>query len=343
MTVGIESASPDLRSDSGPLLLFGEVHTGVLQNSRPITPETATELLALIADHPVRRWERPIRHAASGPVLTGVDGALPAVGAARRAIGTLTGELRITGGRLLQSSASAEVRPATQTRRLSWSHYLTRPGVLESFGAASVENLIEGFLNPVLPQQTLDVGGICVGLLGRAQSSPLLDRRAPFKARRTRLRWVASAVPDGTPAGARFMIEADDLRSLSLTAPADVLTQLPALCQTIALHDWLLTTVSALLDSADLGPSRRGGLVRQLQPAIDHLLHLWMPTARLSDPLLTFWHEIDRRSGLTDHWLALVQQIRDQFAIALLEHADLQGVGPLDLRARSGSPAVVTR
>jgi len=332
-----------VRTDSDPLLVLGEIHSGVLQNSRPITPESADEMLSLITDHPVRSWERPIRHAASGQVLTGVDCNLPAAGNARRAIGTVGTEVSVTGGRLLQASARTEIRSATETRRLSWSHYLTRPGVLEVSGDFPAAATATGFLSPSPRSQTLDLGGICSGVMGRAQSSPLLDRITPFKASRTRLRWAALVVTDRRPASAGFMIEADGLRTLSITAPAEVLNHLSALCENVALHDWLLTTVNALVDSADLGRRDQESVVRHLRPAIDHLLHTWMPTARLPDNVIPFWHEIDRRSGLSVHWETLVQRIRDQLALAMIERTDPRQTGLVDVRARAQSGSVVPR
>lgn len=311
-----------VRADSAPLLVLGEIHSGVLQNSRPITPESADEMLSLITDHPVRSWERPIRHAASGQVLTGVDCTLPTTGSARRVIGTVGTELSITGGRLLQASARAEVRSTPELRRLSWSHYLTRPGVLEVSGDFAPAESAQGFLQPSPPVHTLDLAGVCSGVMSRAQSSPMLDRSAPFRAPRTRLRWAALLVAVGGPATARFTIEADGLRTLRITTPADILKHVPALCENVALHDWLLTTVNALVDSADLGRRSQEGVVRHLRPAIDHLLHTWMPTARLPDDVIPFWHEIDRRSGLSVHWETLRQRVRDQLSLAMIERTD---------------------
>jgi hypothetical protein len=335
-----------VRPDSGPFLLLGEIHSGVLQNSRPITPESADEMLSLITDYPVRSWERPIRHAASGQVLTGVDCPLPSTGSPRRAIGTVGTEVSITGGQLLQASARTEVHVATESRRLPWSHYLARPGVLEvtgDFPAAHVAQTAEGFLAPSQPARTLDLTGICSGLMSRAQSSPLLDRSAPFRAVRSRLRWAALIEVGGRSATAGFTIEADGLRTLRITAPADVLDQLVALCESVALHDWLVTTVSAFVDRADLGQRNQEGVIRQLRPVIDHLLHTWMPTARLTDDVMPFWHEIDRRSGLSMHWDSLVQRVRDQLALAIIERTEPRRTTQTDLRTRTQSEPVVLR
>ena len=67
-----------------PQLMLGEIRTGLLRHSGPITSETTARLLALIPQQMVRRWERPVRHAASPPVLTGVDCPLPSAAGLRR-------------------------------------------------------------------------------------------------------------------------------------------------------------------------------------------------------------------------------------------------------------------
>lgn len=324
-------------------LVLGEIHSGVLQNSRPITPESADEMLSLITDQPVRSWERPIRHAASGQVLTGVDCNLPSTNGARRAIGTIGTEVSVTGGQLLQASARTEIATASESRRLSWSHYLTRPGVLEVGQGFAAAETARAFLSPRPPTETLDLGGVCSGVMTRAQSSPLLDRDAPFRAPRTRLRWAALAVTDDRPAEVGLTIEDNGLRTLSIAAPGALLLHLPALCENVALHDWLLTTVSALVDSADLGRRRQDDVVRHLRPAIDHLLHTWMPTARLSDELVPFWRELDRRSGLSVHWEALVQRVRDQLALAIIERTEPRSTASVDVRTRLQSEQVLPR
>jgi hypothetical protein len=93
---------------------------------------------------------------------------------------------------------------------------------------------------------------------------------------------------------------------------------LAALCEDLALHDWLLTTVVRMLDGVRLGTGAArdtGAVVRTLRPAVDHLLHLWMPRARVSPELAPLWDPLEERPGFTRQWRNLVQRIRDQLTL----------------------------
>ncbi len=134
----------------------------------------------------------------------------------------------------------------------------------------------------------LDVGLIADGLLTRLLRHALLDQRPPFRSRPTRLRWVAlPAAPGDGPSIERFTLAEDELRTVRAPRVPDGTTgaDLAALCDDLALHDWLLTTVVRMLDGVRLGGSAAQdatAVVRALRPAVDHLLHLWMPRARVT-------------------------------------------------------------
>ena len=87
------------------------------------------------------------------------------------------------------------------------------------------------------------------------------------------------------------------------------------LCEDFALHDWLLTTVVRMLDGSRLGSLDGADAVRALRPAVDHLLHLWMPGARVHHALAPLWEVLEREPGFTRQWRTLVQRIRDQLAV----------------------------
>jgi hypothetical protein len=61
------------------------------------------------------------------------------------------------------------------------------------------------------------------------------------------------------------------------------------------------------------------GAVHRLRPAIDHLLHLWMPGAALSHDASDIAEELDADLGLTRQWQACVDRIRDFMALRALE------------------------
>jgi hypothetical protein len=292
---------------------LGEIHTGMLQNSGPISAEIARQVLSTLPHQRVRSWERPIRRAASPEVLTGLDHALPsASGTHVRGVGTLATELRVTAGRLLQAGTRATVVQSAGGRRLSWSYYLARPSTVETIGQLSPLDLVEGFLRDD-PRGDFDLGAVCTQWMGWAQSSVELDRRSPFPARRTRLRWAAVT---GSPALITFRVHDECLRSIKVVAPAPMVGDLQELCHDVALHDWLLSSLVSLIDTAAIGQRNREEVLARLRPAVDHLLHAWMPSTRFRDDLAPFWTALEYSSGLARQWENAVDQVRDQVRLA---------------------------
>lgn len=301
-----------------PVAVLGEIHTGLLQSSTAVTSDVAREILSLLPRTLVRTWERPIRHAASPERLTGVDSSLPSASdAVTRAVGTVATEARITSGHVLQVSSRTALVPAEERRRLPWSHYLGRPGTLEAWGRLRADDLVRGFLAKDPSSGTLDLGGICAHVMSEVQRSGQLDRKPPFGVARTRLRWVGLPGTDAAAAQISFVLERPALRTVRISdADPRLIDRLPELCQDIALHDWLLSSLVSVVDVAHIGGRERAAVLDRLRPAVDHLLHVWMPAARLTDDLRAFWDEIDRRSGLERQWDSLVRRIRDQVALA---------------------------
>ena len=103
---------------------------------------------------------------------------------------------------------------------------------------------------------------------------------------------------------------------MELRLPEDIPAAAAAgLCEDLALHDWLLTTVVRMLDSSRLGAADGPSAVLALRPAVDHLLHLWMPRAHVDRTLGHLWDVLEREPGFTRQWQTLVQRIRDQLAV----------------------------
>ncbi|MGY3201579.1 SCO2521 family protein [Streptomyces sp. TE5632] len=315
------------------VLTCGEVRTCLLPVLQPLDSRAAAQFLKLRGDERVLLSERPNLYGRSSEILTGVDCALPSVNGAKvRAVGTVAARASLTEGRVLQSSAHFRIPAAGPDHRQPWGHYLVRPGLVEPFGKLPYEAVAEGLLNGGRHRE-LDVGLVADGLLTRVLRHPLLDQRPPLKSRPTRLRWVAvSTERDEAPCIERFTLSEDELRTVRLRVPvgtpsADIAT----LCDDLALHDWLLTTVVRILDgirpgggqprtrpTPEAGQDHRG-VVTALRPAVDHLLHLWMPRARVSRTLVPLWDTLEDHPGFTRQWRALVQRMRDQLAMHTLQ------------------------
>ncbi len=305
------------------MLVLGEVRTGLIQNSTALSKVDAARLLDLVLGERVRVSERPIHHATSPERLVGVDCPLSARSRASvRGVGTVLTRAAVTEGHVLQGSAYTRIRPGTG-RRLPWAHYLGHPGQVETIGRGNDLDLAQGFLGADRTPGTLDLGAICDRAMDDVQRSPSLDRRITLRTAPTSLRWAAVEGADAL----QFTVVSPTLRTLRVDVPAERLDATVTLCEDLALHDWLLTTLLDLIDRNLTSAAADARSVRRLRPAIDHLLHLWMPAARVDEELLPVWERMERRPGFTRQWNACVSRIRDQVtvnAIAVLSGDERQ-------------------
>src|SRR5262249_16451004 len=107
-------------------------------------------------------------------------------------------------------------------------------------------------------------------------------------------------------------------RTLRLTVPAKDLPAAVELCEDLALHDWLLTALLKLIEHSRHERSARQQLINRLQPAIDHLLHLWIPPRRLDQSMLPLWQSLEQQPGFTKQWTTSVGWVRDQVALSAI-------------------------
>lgn len=302
------------------MLVLGEVRTCLLQNSSAATRTDVAELLRLSPGERVRSSERPLSHAVSPELLSGVDCQVPAASGARlRGIGTVTSRGVVVGGRILQGSVHTLVVRGGLDRRLPWSHYLGRPGVIETIGRFDRHDVTSGFLAEPRAPAVLDLGALGDLVIGRVQMNPRLDHAPPFKSRRTWLRWVLRTDElSASAAGGEFTVVDDTLRTLHMSVDGAALPSVVEFCEDLALHDWVLTTLLQLVERSKIGSVDGPEPLTRLRPAIDHLLHLWMPGARVAQSLLPMWDSLERRPGFTRQWQATVTRIRDQIAVHTL-------------------------
>jgi hypothetical protein len=301
------------------MLILGEIRTCLLRNSTGVRQTVVGELLALISGEQVWMSERPIAHAVSPDVVRGVDCPLPTrSGARNRGVGTIAAHAVISAGRVLQGSVTARVQPARLDRRLPWSHYVSRPGVVEMIGKSGLADVAHGFVTESSSSAVLDLGSVSERLISRMQTSPHLDHVTPFRSARTRMRWVALGDNNRSARGCQFTVGSDNSRTMSITVPEDDLPAAVRFCEDVALHDWVLTTVLRIVDRGDLGSGDGPDILARLRPAVNHLMHVWMPGAHVPDSMMPFWRALERRSGFTRQWDATVARIRDQLAMRML-------------------------
>jgi len=302
------------------MLTVGEVHTGLIQHATALSGDQCTEVLSCREGEAVLRSERPTAYAVSPDVLTGVDCLLPSASGRRvRAAGTVSARTVITGGRIVQGSARARIRRGEAGRRLPWSHYLATPGEVETIGKADWSDVGRGFLatGATVPDR-LDVTAISVRALESVQQAQMLDRRPPLRTPRTSLRWVIRTDNDRDRAEGVFTVATPTVRTLELTVGRSEVPDAIALCEDLGLHDWLLTTLGSLLEWSLTSPRPASDKVVRLRPVIEHLLHLWMPGARVADGLRPVWSDIEHRPGFSRQWDASVSWIRDQVTVGTM-------------------------
>jgi hypothetical protein len=319
------------------MLIVGEIHTGLLPHSRPLTPEEARAALALAVGETVVQWARPVPHTASPTLLHGVDCRL-ALGpkpdnlhsdegkdnGSVRAVGTVHSRAVLTGGHLLQGSAWTAVGPPRHPRRMPWSYYLAKPGTMETVGNFDAERLARGFLVAEklgksmarkLRQEgdrseLLDAAAIARHSIHDVLSRPVFDQRPPIKTGSTRLRWAAIADP-GKGMAVAFRLVGTDRRRMSMVTGLVDPEHVAAAAEDLAVHDWLLSAVAARIALAKIGEDPRHTL-RTLRPVVDHLLHLWSAGARTSRDLEFLWDSLERRPGLTRQWTTMTERVRSQ-------------------------------
>lgn len=267
----------------------------------------------------MRTSERPVAHAVSPELFDGVDCLLPAGrGTKVRGIGTVTSRALVTGGRVLQGSVFTRVDRGEFDRRLPWSHYLGRPGVVETIGQFDAPDVMTGFFGDKVTSSTLDLRALGERVIAGVQNSDRLDQRIPFRSRRTRLRW-AVRVDRSRASRAEFIVANDALRTFSMDADGDAGPEMIEFFEDLALHDWVLSTVVHIVDRSNIGSADGPQTLARLRPAIDHLMHLWMPGALVAESMRPLWESLERWPGFTKQWQASVTRIRDQLAVHTLE------------------------
>ncbi|NUT34158.1 MAG: hypothetical protein HOV79_13915 [Hamadaea sp.] len=296
------------------MLTLGEVHTTLLLRAGALGGRPAADALDLVPGGRVRRSERPNRYAVSAEQYTGVDCGLRTGPHARtRGVGTVAHHAVLVGGRVVQGSAYTTVVRGRENRRLAWSHYLASPGVIETIGRADARPLADGFLGAPEHPDSLHLGAISDRMIDSVQQRGADEGgRPPVRGRRLRLRWTAIET-DERP-GVVFGVDGDHARTARLRGRG-VTAVAVAFCEDLALHDWLITTVTRVIDGARIGVAPSEKVVGHLRPAAESLLDLWMPGARADAVATELWTSLENHPGFSRQWLAGAHRVRDQLAL----------------------------
>ncbi|MGW4947796.1 SCO2521 family protein [Actinoplanes sp. NPDC004185] len=313
------------------MLIAGEVHTGLLRAPDPVTADQARRLVDLVVGEPVLVSHRPTAYVRSPEIPVGVDCGLGSAAEARRVrgVGTALQRAAITGGHVVQGSAVTTLVRGEGSARQPWSHYLTRPGVIETLGRTRWDEVAAALGGPDRPGDSLDLGAMAGRVADRVQRSASRGGPVRLRAPRTRLRWTARFAGTAATPRVRYSVRSDDLRLLELAVPGDQpppVPELTALAEDVALHDWLLSTLLEIVGKSALGVVERRAALERLLPAIDYLLHLWMPAARGAEISTAVWAALDRRPGFSRQWDTLVRRIRDQLSVGAV--TALAAAGP---------------
>jgi hypothetical protein len=278
----------------------------------------ASALLTFVQGEQVRVSHRPVDYVRSVHRFTGVDCKVPSADRSKaRCIGTTTSHAAIVGGHVVQGTTFVRVKPAAAQRRQPWAYYMSseRRGVVETVGKVDDAQLVDGFLYEGDRAGTLNLRAIADRCLDEVQSRTVLDRQPPLRAARTSLRFAIDPrkVADRTKVAVTFGVDGDGVRRVRLPALADTATMV-GFCEDLALHDWLLTVALTAVERGR--DAERGQFVEAVSPVLERLAHLWLPGARLHGSCAEVWDALESRTGMSRQWLAIMQRIRDQIALA---------------------------
>ncbi|NMO51527.1 hypothetical protein HH310_10030 [Actinoplanes sp. TBRC 11911] len=299
------------------MLVVGEVDTGLLRGRDLASGDDGRRLVDLVAGERVLVSTRPRAYVRSPQRPVGVDCELDGLRRHTRGIGTVMQRAAIVDGAVVQGSAYATVVRADGSSRRPWSHYLSRPGVVETIGKVNPDTLADSLANPDRKPDTLDLGAVARRITGEVQASARGGGTDTLRAARSQLRWVARIDDRVELAQVRFTLHDRRLRLLRLTTSYAIAPRLAAVCEDVALHDWLVSTLIENVRKASIGIASRAETLDRLRPAIDHILHLWMPATGGDELGEKLWAVLERHAGFSRQWEALSHRIRDQLSVGL--------------------------
>lgn len=320
MGIGEMVAAQDRAPRLAHPVLIGEIHTSLLQTSTALSAAETRQLLSVVPGHQAQSVERPVQYARSPLIMTGLDCDLTNETeiVTAHAVGTAAARAAITGGHVLQASSFVRLQHSAGVRRRRWSHYLAQPGLVQLTGELNNDQLgalERAFIRRPRGARVIDLGSVSNALVNHVQVShpTLLNGAAPVRVGRTQVRWSARV---GDALNIRFSLENTQLRTMQLTVREQDLPIVAGFCEDVALHDWLLTGVLQIVDRTRTIINDSRLTANRLRPVLDHLVHLWMPSARHSRRVASLWRSLDRGTGFSRQWEASAGRVRDRFGAA---------------------------
>jgi hypothetical protein len=297
-------------------VVLGEITTRLLMVSEALPAESARSMIAALVpgSHPERAGH-PVERVASANLPINVDCHLPVRTGARVPVtGVVAAHAVLTGGHVLQGSAFARVVRGEGTARRRWSHYNSRPGYIELYRAATPEDLVASFLATPTDPALLDLGGAGRQMIDLVHREPVLDRRVRLRTRPLSLRWTARVSPLAGHPLMEFTRFPDGSFQIDAESGPDHLPVLARFCEDVALHTWLLSTMTWSFERAAMEDDK----LDELGPALEYLGHLWSPGQDSGEGLEDLWELVESRLHLSRGWQSQVTRVRDQIALLTL-------------------------
>jgi hypothetical protein len=179
---------------------------------------------------------------------------------------------------------------------------------VELYRAAAPTDLAEGFLKARTGPAVLDLGGAGGQVIDMVHSRPdLHDKHVRLLTQPLTLRWTALVRHDAGQPSMDFLRFHDGRVHISAVTGAEHVAGLVRFCEDVALHQWLLSTITDVLRGAASGDD-----LDDLGPALEYLGHLWSPGESGDDDLAYLWQSIEERYHLTRGWQNQLGRVRDQ-------------------------------
>jgi hypothetical protein len=300
-------------------VVVGEVMTALLGTAAALDEVGAQTLLTrLVLGNKAEPFGYPVQRVKSADLSFGIDCHLATpTGARPRTIGVAAAHAVLTGGHVLQAAAHARIVAADSQPRRRWSYYSARPGFVDVQGKAAPEDLARAFLETDPDGAVLDLAAVAkqvVDEVNEAVEEELQGEVALHSAPLT-FRWVARVASTAGMPVVEFVRRPDRTFQVNAVTNPQYLIPLARFCEDVALHSWLLSTMTEAFRDSTKALDGLG----ELGSALEFLGHLWSPGEALDERLMPLWKQLEKRLYMSRGWQNQVAQVRDKIALLTLK------------------------